>query len=94
MKILGKDKLAVFSRKHADSRKPLEQWVNDVERKQWHIPQDIKADYRSVDFLAGNRAIFNIGGNKYRLVVVVVYVADRILIEWIGTHAQYDKKKF
>lgn len=94
MRILGKDKLAAFSRKHADSRAPLAAWAALTERAQWHTPQDIKNDYRSVDFLPRNRAIFNIKGNHYRLVVQVVYIAGSVVIEWIGTHAEYSKRKF
>lgn len=94
MRVLGKDKLAAFGRKHADCRAPLSVWLALVEREQWKSPQDIKNSYRSVDFLAGNRAIFNIKGNHYRLMVQVVYVAGSVIVEWIGTHAEYDKRKF
>lgn len=94
MKIIGKSKLTKFSQKHPDSRNALKKWAADVERENWQTPQDIKNHYRSVDFLAGNRAIFNIRGNNYRLAVIVIYVAGRVMIEWIGTHTEYDKKTF
>ena len=48
----------------------------------------------SADFLAGNRVIFNIKGNRYRLVVQVVYVGGDVIIEWVGTHAEYTKRRF
>ena len=94
MKILGKDKLEKFSRKHPDSRKAITRWAADVERENWQTPQDIKAAYQSADFLAGNRVIFNIRGNNFRLAAVVVYTAGRLIVEWVGTHAEYDKKSF
>ncbi|MFV1095872.1 type II toxin-antitoxin system HigB family toxin [Klebsiella pneumoniae] len=54
----------------------------------------MKRVYRSADFLAGNRVIFNIKGNRYRLVVQVVYVGGDVIIEWVGTHAEYTKRRF
>lgn len=94
MRIVGKDRLDAFSRKHADSRRALERWVTDVQRERWKTPQDIRVAYNSADFLANNRVIFNIRGNNYRLVVQVRYCNGLVLIEWIGTHAEYDKKTF
>ncbi len=79
---------------HADAVKPLTNWMTLVRLAQWKKPQDIKNAIRSVDFLSGNRVIFNIGGNKHRLVAVVVYAAGRIYVRWIGTHAEYSRMKF
>lgn len=94
MKILGKNKLDTFAKKHADSRKALATWVADVERENWQSPNDIKAVYQTADFLADNRVIFNIRGNHFRLAVRVRYCNGIVLVEWIGTHAEYDKKQF
>ena len=94
MRILGLPLLEEFKRKHADSRGQLDAWQTDVEREHWQTPQDIKRRYRSADFLANNRVIFNIKGNAYRLVVKVRYQNGLVVIEWVGTHAEYDKKKF
>ena len=94
MKVLGKDKIHQFSKRHADSRQALPTWLADVERESWQTPNDIKAVYQSADFLADNRVIFNIRGNHYRLVVKIRYINGLVLIEWIGTHAEYSKKDF
>jgi mRNA interferase HigB len=94
MKILGREKIYDCIRKHASSRKPLEAWVDEAERAAWQTPQDIKNRYRSVDFLADNRTIFNIKGNDYRLVVKIRYQNGVVMVEWVGTHAEYDKKRF
>jgi mRNA interferase HigB len=51
----------------------------------------MKADFASADILAGNRVIFNIRGNRYRLVAQVAYNSGRVNVLWIGTHAEYDK---
>ncbi|MCU7848608.1 MAG: type II toxin-antitoxin system HigB family toxin [Candidatus Thiodiazotropha sp. (ex Lucinoma kastoroae)] len=60
----------------------------------WSNTHDIKNRYRSADFLANNRVIFNIKGNKYRLVVKIRFAGNVVLIEWVGTHAEYSKKRF
>ena len=94
MRIVGLPLLEEFKKKHADIRGPLDAWRIEVEREAWHTTQDIKKRYPSADFLADNRVIFNIKGNSYRLVVKVRYQNGMVMIEWVGTHAEYDKKKF
>jgi mRNA interferase HigB len=94
MKILGRDKLVSFSCKHADAKRALDVWFYEVEAADWQAPQDIKNRYSSASFLEGNRVIFNIKGNHYRLVVKVRYENGIVVIEWVGTHAEYDKKRF
>jgi mRNA interferase HigB len=94
MRILGLPILEQFKIKHADSRGQLEAWQNDVARENWQTSHDIKRRYKSADFLADNRVIFNIKGNAYRLVVQVRYQHGLVMIEWVGTHAEYNKKKF
>ena len=94
MQILGLPKLETFKDKHADARGPLDAWRAYVERQSWKSPQDIKRQFASADFLAGNRVVFNIKGNHHRLVVQVRYSNGLVLVEWVGTHAEYSKKKF
>jgi mRNA interferase HigB len=94
MTLVGRDLLDQFSRQHADVRRPLQAWVKEVEVARWQAPQDIKNRYRSVDFRPGNRVIFDLKGNDYRLVAFVRYQRGIMLVEWIGTHAEYDKRSF
>lgn len=94
MQLLKRKILIDYQLKHADSRIPLNNWMNLIRLAKWKTPQDIKNAINSVDFLSGNRVIFNIGGNKHRLVVVVVYTAETVVVNWIGTHAEYSKKQF
>lgn len=94
MKVLGRDKLVEFSVKHASAKCALDAWFSDAEASDWEKPQSIKERYRSADFLAGNRVIFNIKGNHYRLVVKVRYQHGIVVVEWVGTHAEYDRKRF
>jgi len=57
----------------------------------WSKPTDIKEMFRSADILANDRVVFNIGGNKYRLVAAVHYRGKRVYIRFVGTHAEYDR---
>ncbi|PLW84316.1 type II toxin-antitoxin system HigB family toxin [Kineobactrum sediminis] len=91
MKVLKRNLLDVFAKKHAKAKGALEAWFTEANQANWETPQDIKNRYKSADFLAGNRVIFNIKGNHFRLVVKVRYQNGIVLIEWVGTHAEYDK---
>lgn len=94
MELINRVVLENYKRKHADCVKPLANWERLIFLARWHSPQDIRNAIRSADFLSGNRVIFNIGGNNHRLLVVVVYEKDRVIVRWIGTHAEYSKMKF
>jgi mRNA interferase HigB len=70
----------------------LRGWYHVASRANWKKPADIKADFgATVDFIADNRVIFDIAGNKYRLIVRIVYERKRAMIKFIGTHADYDR---
>jgi mRNA interferase HigB len=94
MRIVGLPILEEFKTRHAKARGPLDAWRSEVEHENWKTPHDIKQRYRSADFLSDNRVIFNIKGNSYRLVVQVRYQNGLVAVEWVGTHAEYDKKRF
>ena len=92
MRIVGRNKRAKFCRSHADSRGWCSNWIADTNSVRWQTPQDIKSRYASASFLAENRVIFNVKGNKYRMEVQVAYNTGIIIIQWIGTHAEYMKR--
>ena len=74
-----------------DAEQPLSVWVHVVKAADWSKPTDIKEAFRSADILPNGRAVFNIGGNKYRLVAAVHYRGKRVYVRFIGTHQDYDK---
>ena len=74
-----------------DAEQPLRAWFGEVSKADWSKPADIKQQYRSASFIGGSRVVFNIGGNKYRLVVALKYEARIVFSRFIGTHAAYDK---
>ncbi len=91
MKVAGRELLIPFMKRHTDAKGALDSWLQEVSRADWKGPQDIKEKYRTASFLEDNRIIFNIKGNRYRLVVKVAYQAGVLRILWVGTHAEYDK---
>lgn len=93
MTIVGLQSIEKFIRKHANSKASLSAWLTEAEDAEWKTPQDIRDRFRSADFLSGDRVVFNIGGNNYRLVVLVRYQNGIILIQRIGTHAEHSKWK-
>ena len=76
---------------HADSEQPLKSWFKIASEADWATPADIKEQFGSASFVGNNRVVFNIGGNKYRLVVAVNYPYRIMYIRFVGTHKQYDK---
>jgi mRNA interferase HigB len=91
MRVIARSLLKSFWLKHADAEQPLKVWFHLAKRAVWRKPQDIKAIFSTVDFLSQNRVVFDIKGNKCRLVVAVKYEYQTVYIRFIGTHAQYDK---
>jgi mRNA interferase HigB len=73
-----------------DAEQPLRTWVHIVRAVDWSRPTDIKVLFNSADILANDRVVFNIGGNKYRLIAAVHYRGKRVYVRFIGTHAEYD----
>jgi mRNA interferase HigB len=69
----------------------LRAWVSVVKAADWSKPTDIKDMFRSADILANDRVVFNIRGNKYRLVVAVHYRGKRVYVRFVGTHAEYNR---
>lgn len=76
---------------YQDSKESLEAWHKEAIKADWQNPNDIKEQYRSASIIGNNRVVFNIHGNKYRLIVKINYFAKVVYIRFIGTHKQYDK---
>lgn len=91
MHVVSVKMLREFWERHADSEAALRAWYREAKGANWSCFADIKARYSSADHLQGNRVVFDIKGNKYRLVARIHYNASRVYIRFIGTHAEYDK---
>lgn len=92
MQIIAKRTLRAFWERHPQAEQPLKSWYALTNASDWRTPTDVKALFGgTVDFVVDNRAIFDIGGNKYRLIVHIAYEYRRVLIKFVGTHAEYDR---
>lgn len=91
MRIIARKVLRTFWEKHPPAEQPLRAWFKSVSAADWVSPADVKADYRSASVLEHNRVCFNIGGNRYRLVVKINYPYRIVYIRFVGTHGEYDK---
>jgi len=91
MRIVAKKILREFWESHADSENQLKTWYKEASKASWNGPVDIKDDYVKASILKAGRVVFNICGNKYRLVVDINYGRKWVFIRFIGTHSEYDK---
>ncbi len=93
MRIISKKTIKDFYEQtlYQDSKESLEAWHKEVIKADWQTPNDIKEQYRHASVVGNNRIVFNIHGNKYRLIVKINYFAKVIYIRFIGTHKEYDK---
>jgi len=87
----SKEILDDFVQSHAQAAKPLNKWIEDVKAAQWRNHADLKAMFPSADYVKNGRYVFNIGGNNFRLVAVVIFIGGVLNIRFIGTHQEYDK---
>lgn len=92
MKVVGRNILDRFCAKHADARRWIENWLSDAQGAAWTRSQDIKDRYAAASFLAHNTVIFNVKGNDYRLEVTCSYRVGVVVVEWAGTHTEYDER--
>ncbi|MDQ7089887.1 MAG: type II toxin-antitoxin system HigB family toxin [Methylococcales bacterium] len=93
MRIISNKTLKNFyelNSEYKDSKVPLEVWYLETLKANWKKPQEIKAKFRSASILKNSRVVFNIAGNKYRLIVAIDYNRQVCFIKFVGTHKQYD----
>jgi len=91
MRIIARKTLKDFWSAHVDAEQPLKSWFHEAKEADWKSFKDIKERFRSADVLPGNRVVFDIKGDRYRLVVKIHYNTGIIFIRFIGTHAGYDR---
>jgi len=93
MRIIAKRTLRQFWETHprgAEAKAPLEVWHSTAARADWATPNDVKAIYGDASILKNSRVVFNIAGNKFRLVVRINYPFRIVFIRFVGTHEEYD----
>ena len=90
MRIIKRGALVQFWQRHPDAKASLESWYAVVRRATWKTPAEMKLVYGNAD-LVGRRTVFNIAGNKYRMITRVNYQTQRVFVLYLLTHAEYDR---
>jgi mRNA interferase HigB len=91
LKVVGKGKIYDFIKKHADSSGWLLPWLAETESAQWNSPNDVKKRFSSASIINGSTIIFDVKGNKYRMEIIISFKNQTLIINRIGTHAEYNK---
>ena len=91
MRIIARSTLVAFWERHADARQPLRAWFDEVKTDVWQSFHDVKRAFATASRVGEDRIVFNIKGNKYRLIVAVDYPRHIVFVKFIGTHAEYAK---
>lgn len=93
MKLLGKKLLNDFKQKHADVRSQIESWEAEVKEAKWDTTYELKRRYPKASLLRNQQVVFNLCGNKYRLLTLVNYKNGIVLVKKVGTHKEYNNWK-
>ncbi len=91
MRIVTHKTLVEFYTKHPDSQTALEEWYTKTTKADWSCFADIRKTFNTVDAVGNSRYVFNIKGNDYRLVALVLFQIKKVYVRFIGTHKAYDK---
>ena len=91
MRIIGRKKVKGFCKGRPDAEKNMEAWHSEAKHANWRTPYEVKKVHRTASILGNGRVVFNICGNKYRLVVKINYGVQIMEIRFIGTHKEYDR---
>jgi mRNA interferase HigB len=92
LRIISRRPLGEFAEKYPDAKGPLDVWYALMKRKEYRTPHELRADFPTASFLGARRTVFNIGGNKHRLVVDMRYDLRRAYVREVLTHEEYDRK--
>lgn len=90
MRIIARRTLREFWERHPSAEQPLKAWFRETAAADWTYSVDVKRRYRHASILKGNRVVFNIGGNKYRLIVQINYECKVVYVRFVGSHQDYD----
>jgi len=91
MRVVTPKRIKEFAEKHSQAKIPLLNWYEVTKQNTWHNLNEVKQDFPATDYVGNNRYVFNIKGNHYRLVAIIIFASQKVYIRFIGTHAMYDK---
>ena len=94
MRVITKQRLIEYYTKHPEAKDALEVWYDTAIHTNWKNFNELRSKFaNSVDYVGNNRYVFNIKGNNFRLIVIILFTPSLIYIRFVGTHAEYDKIK-
>ena len=93
MRVISFSMIRDFIAKHADADVPLRDWYKRVTKADWNTFADMKQTFNTVDYVGNDRYVFDIKGNNYRVVAIVLFVNKKVYMLFVGTHDEYDKIK-
>jgi Uncharacterized protein conserved in bacteria len=91
MRIIAYKHIELFATMHIDAKVALDDWYSKTEKAEWTCFADVKKMFNTVDSIGNKRYVFNIKGNSYRLIALILFIPKIVYIRYIGTHANYDK---
>ncbi|MGM0619833.1 MAG: type II toxin-antitoxin system HigB family toxin [Bacteroidota bacterium] len=91
MRIVTFKRIREFSNNYKDAKIALEDWYFKTTKSKWHNLSDIRKTFNSADYVGNNRFVFNIKGNQYRLVAIIIFASQKVYIRFIGTHEEYNR---
>ena len=93
MRVVAKKALVEFYTEHSDAKTALEEWYEKTQKAEWETFADVRLTFNSADSIGNNRVVFNIKGNNYRLVALILFKIKMVYIRFVGTHQEYDRIK-
>ena len=93
MIVYGKEILEEYVAKHAITKSAIDRWLQIIEESTFSDFNDLKSTFPTVSYAGNERYVFNLKGNNYRIITVIAFIGDSIVVRWIGTHGEYDKIK-
>ncbi len=91
MRVISFSMIRNYIAKHADADVPLRDWYKRVTKADWNTFADMKQTFNTVDYVGNDRYVFDIKGNNYRVVAIVLFVNKKVYMRFVGTHDEYDK---
>jgi mRNA interferase HigB len=91
MRVLSRARLRAFERRHPDATAPIASWWTMMRRKTYRTPHEVRRDFPSADFLGRGLTVFDLGGNRFRLVAHIRYDLELVFVKHVVTHAEYDR---
>lgn len=91
MRVIAAKTLKAYAKKNKEAEQPLLVWYQEADKASWKNHNELKQQFGNASVITHKRVVFNIHGNKHRLIVDIEYYLQIIFIVWIGTHKEYDK---